>query len=178
MYIYTKIMRMKHLVIVLFFVLSITSCKQSKNNVVFDENANQMILYGYVTPEAFQAEPFARWYLAEYSNYTPQEDVVSAIANLKEGVSVLVVLGTWCGDSKREVPRFMKIIDGAGFADEHITIIGVNRFKVCPEANIHKGDIQLVPTFIISKNGKELGRIEEAPLVSLEEDFLGIIDDE
>ncbi len=171
-------MWMKHLVIVLFFVLITTSCKQSKNNVVFDENANQMILYGYVTPEAFQTEPFAKWYLDEYENYTTQGDVVSAIAKLKEGVSVMVVLGTWCGDSKREVPRFLKIMDGAGFSYEHITIIGVNRFKVCPEANVQKGDIHLVPTFIIYKNGKELGRIEEIPLLSLEEDILRIIGDD
>jgi len=169
---------MKHLVIVLFFVLGLASCKQSKNNVVFDENADQMILYGFATPEAFQADPFVKWYTAEYSNYTPQEDVVSAIASLKESVNVLVVLGTWCGDSKREVPRFMKIMDDAGFSEKQITIIGVNRFKICPEANIHQGDVQLVPTFIISKNGKELGRIEETPLVTLEEDFLRIIGDE
>ena len=34
--------------------------------------------------------------------------------NLKD-VSVLCFMGTWCGDSRRETPRFYKIMEAANF---------------------------------------------------------------
>ena len=45
------------------------------------------------------------------------------IRQANSGVRVLVFLGTWCGDSKREVPRFLRIVDAAGISMDRITLV-------------------------------------------------------
>lgn len=169
----TIMKRIKFLFALLGFTLF--ACQSGDRNIVFDEKANQEILYGYATLEVFSSEPFAVWYGNEYANYEPDGLLVDSLANLIEDVKVTVILGTWCMDSKRELPRFIKILNNINFPMEHLTIIGVNRDKICPKANVHKGEVELVPTFIIFKKGMEVGRIVESPALSLERDLLEIL---
>ena len=84
-------------------------------------------------------------------------------------------MGTWCGDSKREIPRFYKVLKAAKFNVSNLEMIAVNRGKKTPD-NLQKGlNIFRVPTFIFYKNGKEIGRYVEYPRVSLEKDILAIV---
>ncbi len=42
-------------------------------------------------------------------------------------------MGTWCGDSKRETPRFYKILDETGFNQnnfELITVIEIKKLQI------------------------------------------------
>ncbi len=80
-------------------------------------------------------------------------------------------------DSRREVPRFFKIIDEIQFPQERIKIFGVDRKKESSEGDIAALNIELVPTFIFYVNEKEIGRIIETPEVSLEGDMLKILDE-
>ncbi|MBL4663160.1 MAG: hypothetical protein JKY22_06315, partial [Flavobacteriaceae bacterium] len=76
-------------------------------------------------------------------------------------------------------PRFYKILDEANFPLERLTMVAVSRdrqaMKQSPGGE-HEGlNIHRVPTFIIYKNGKEVNRIVESPVTSLEEDLVNII---
>ncbi|MCB4234942.1 hypothetical protein LDL59_07065 [Kaistella anthropi] len=42
---------------------------------------------------------------------------------------ITVVMGTWCEDSYREVPRLMKILESMNFPEQKLKIIAVNRKK-------------------------------------------------
>ena len=86
-----------------------------------------------------------------------------------------MVLGTWCSDSRREVPRFMKIIESLDYKIDRIRFIGVNSYKEAPVHNFDSLNIERVPTFIFYNNKIELGRIIEYPESSLERDMLGIL---
>jgi tetratricopeptide (TPR) repeat protein len=90
-----------------------------------------------------------------------------------------IFLGTWCGDSKREVPRFMKLLNEIGFSANNIEIITVgdsdSLYKQSPQHEEKGLGIFRVPTFIIYKNGIEINRINEYPVNSLEKDLLTII---
>ena len=85
-------------------------------------------------------------------------------------------MGTWCGDSQRDVPNFYKILDEANFNYKNLELVTVNRQK---KANgLEEGfDITHVPTFIFYKDGKEIGRFVEHALddSTVEEDFLKIL---
>lgn len=84
-------------------------------------------------------------------------------------------MGTWCGDSKRETPRFYKVLEAAEFDLKNLEMITVNRGKKTPD-NLERGfNIFRVPTFIFYKNGKEIGRYVEYPRKSLEKDMLDIL---
>ena len=84
-------------------------------------------------------------------------------------------MGIWCPDSRREVPRFMKVIDAWKFPAAKLTFIGVDDAKQSPVGEYVKLDIQRVPTFILYKNNIEAGRIIENPSTSLEQDMVNIL---
>ncbi|MEK7671115.1 MAG: thioredoxin family protein, partial [Bacteroidota bacterium] len=89
----------------------------------------------------------------------------------------VVVLGTWCSDSKREVPRFLKIVDLSLIPPAQIQFYGVDRTKKSSDGVTDRYKIERVATFIFLKRGEEVGRIVESPKNSLEEDMLAILAD-
>lgn len=157
----------------LFCCLLVSS--QDLNKVVFDDAANQDILYGKCTPDAFRVSPFDEWYAPEYDSYSPNKEVVGELATLIDGIQIKIVLGTWCSDSQREVPRFIKLMEATNISVDNIEIICVNRGKTAIESGVDKGYIDFVPTFIVTRNGQEIGRIVEEPIETLELDLLSFL---
>ncbi len=85
----------------------------------------------------------------------------------------LVFFGSWCSDSWREIPAFLKVADGAGI--DSIRFYGLDRSKKSPEGFEKPFHITLVPTIILLREGKEVGRIEERPTGSIEDDMLFLL---
>ena len=135
-----------------------------------------MILIGECNRDAFTMEPFQEWYDFEYEEYTPEQTAVEKLEKyINDGLRIKVVMGSWCSDSQREVPRFYRIMDEAGITDKKVELISVNRDKVVPGMDISTLKIERVPTFIIYDGIKELGRIIETPAETLEKDLLMIL---
>jgi len=85
-------------------------------------------------------------------------------------------MGTWCPDSRKEVPRFYKILDSLKFPESQLKLITVNRMKKGIAQETDGLNIQRVPTFIFYKDGKEVGRIIEHPSFDrLEDDVQKIV---
>jgi len=121
-------------------------------------------------------QEFPEWDLG-LKYYRPDPAVLDSLRKISKRVSMEIFLGTWCGDSRREVPHFFKIVDELGtdlFAD--IQLWAVNRGKKIPDSDLaDKRNIEYVATFIIYDGDNELGRIIEMPEKSLEKDILRII---
>ena len=81
------------------------------------------------------------------------------------------MFGTWCHDSKREVPRMLRILDSIGMPFEKISLIAVDIRKSEPGGRGKLFNIKRTPTFIFFKEGEEVGRIIERPDVNLESDL-------
>ena len=92
-----------------------------------------------------------------------------------EDITVKVLFGTWCHDSKREVPKMLKILEAYGLEDKSISLVAVNPEKNEPINTINEFNLEFTPTFIFFRNGEEIGRIVEKPNQSLVEDFKLII---
>ena len=84
-------------------------------------------------------------------------------------------MGTWCSDTRREVPKYLKVLDLWIFPSGGITYIGVDEAKQSPVGEYTNLDIVRVPTFIVYKNNIESGRIIENPVTSLEQDMVNIL---
>lgn len=104
----------------------------------------------------------------------PQQ--VQALQEVAQSLEIDCYLGTWCSDSREGVPPFMKALTSAGNGRLRVQLIGVDRQKDDPEHVALQEGIERVPTFVVKKNGKEIGRMIEYPLKSsFVEDFLDII---
>ena len=160
----------------LFLLLTSTVFSQDINKVEYSERVGSMILIGECNRDAFTMEPFQEWYDFEYEEYTPEQSVIEKLKKcINDVLRIKIVLGSWCSDSQREVPRFYRIMDEAGIPDEKVELISVNRDKVVPGIDISALKIERVPTFIVYDGIKELGRIIETPAETLEEDLLMIL---
>jgi hypothetical protein len=111
-----------------------------------------------------------------YEQYQPSSDEIAAVKSLS-GKSLIVLFGTWCHDSEREVPRLLKLLDLSGVDLKSLSLHGVNYNKQEP-TNLHiQYDLRYSPTIILLQGEKELGRIVEKPMASLAEDLAGFVTD-
>lgn len=156
-------------------LLGIIVSAQEKNRLINDERSGKPMLIGYCDRTAFADTNFAWWYDSEYQNYEMDKAVIDSIKSKLNDLTVTLVMATWCSDSRREVPRFFRILDELNFKSDDIKIICVDRKKESPEGNIQSMDIRFVPTFIFKKGGTEIGRIIEIPASTLERDLKEIL---
>ena len=141
-----------------------------------DPKTGKPMLLGKITIEELQQEPFNEWYQMELNGYEVDTELTSAISDPGQ-YSYEVFLGTWCGDSRREVPRMEKIFSEMGIDMSSVLIVTLDRDKVSPGGEQEGKDIRYVPTLIVSKDNQEIGRIVESPsseTATLESDLFEI----
>jgi thiol-disulfide isomerase/thioredoxin len=120
-------------------------------------------------------ESFPGWQQLRAQDYTPKAAAIDVIREHVEGVEVWLFTATWCGDSRRDLPRFFKIMDQVGWPESKVTIIGLDHNKKDPEGLAAQWKILSAPTFVFIKGGRELGRIVERPWGTLEGDIARIL---
>jgi len=156
-------------------VLCANMYAQKFNTITIDEKTDKPMLMGYTTLEAFSDTSFSWWWNSEYNMYDVDSMNVEELKMKLEDVDIKIVMGTWCSDSRTEVPHFYKILDEINYPYEKVTLINVNRARQGLENEVEGLDINFVPTFIFYKAGEEIGRIIEMPYDTLEKDMLEII---
>lgn len=102
----------------------------------------------------------------------PAEVVIDRIKGIDVPLDIQCFVGTWCSDSRYEVPPFMKSLSLAGNSNIQIELFGVDRQKDDPDHFGLVNSIELVPTFIVRSNGAELFRMVEFPNTTFAEDLL------
>jgi hypothetical protein len=148
---------------------------QQMNCMTQDAANGKPMLIGYCTREAFSDSTFSWWFNSEYNMYEVDSTALKdASEKLKED-NITIVMGTWCSDSRREVPRFYKILDYLGYPSDKVKLLMVDRNKKGNGNETDGLNIERVPTIIFYKNDKELGRIVEYPEESLDKDMMKII---
>jgi thiol-disulfide isomerase/thioredoxin len=130
-------------------------------------------LVGAATREQVEAVP--EWVQAEV-DAKPDAGAAQALAAVEPGAEVTVYLGTWCSDSRREVPRFWKAVDAAGgsvpFA---VRYVAVDHAKKEPAGLLKQDDVRFLPTIIVRRGGREVGRIVETSPHGVEQDLLALL---
>jgi thiol-disulfide isomerase/thioredoxin len=138
-------------------------------------NEKKEMLVGKITKSDLLQEPFAIWFKTGEESYKPKATAIDLLKKIKQDYTISIFMGTWCGDSKEQVPHFYKIMTAIDFDLSKTTLIAVNREKTTPEKYEGGLNITNVPTFIFYKNGKEIKRIVETPVETVEEDMLKIL---
>jgi hypothetical protein len=102
--------------------------------------------------------------------YEPDARLIERLRAIEQPVHLQVVMATWCGDSRQHVPRLLKSIATAANPNITVDLIGVGPDFVTPMETIAGQDITNIPTVIVQRDGKELGRFVETPANGTVED--------
>lgn len=159
--------------------LPITTNSEVMNQEIKNESG-QIILAGKASPAVMQQPNYKTWYDQSYNSYQLDALTIQEISPLLKNKHIEIFLGSWCGDSKREVPRMLKILNNAGVDTTKLSLIFVDnstaKYKQSPQHEEIGKNIHRVPTFIFFDGKKEIGRIVESPIMSLEKDMLAILE--
>ncbi len=161
----------------LLFCLSYSN-SQTYNHLEVDEKGNEKLL-GKINRKGLTTNSFSTWFNKNHDDYVVNESLTKSFKDSVNNYEIKVFLGTWCGDSKREVPRFYKVMDAINFPENQLEVIAVDRtseaYKQSPNGEEKGLNIHRVPTFIFYKNGKEVNRIVEYPKETFERDIYNMV---
>ncbi|HUR81648.1 MAG TPA: thioredoxin family protein [Thermoanaerobaculia bacterium] len=108
--------------------------------------------------------------------YEPDGKIVDRLRAIDQPVTLQVVMATWCGDSRQHVPRLLKSIARANNPNITVELTGVGPDFTTPMAVVSGENITNVPTVIVRREGRELGRYVETPAAAtIEDDVADIV---
>ena len=158
----------------LFIIILLSGCFTQKSYKEINFN-KETILIGRISETILIEHKKTKWFNENYSKYKPDSvTMVKLIPNLT-GVNFIIFGGTWCSDTRRDLPAFLSILHQLKVGSNRYDIWMLDLKKESNYINPKLYDIQYVPTILIFKDGKEIGRIIEKPQETLEMDLLKII---
>jgi hypothetical protein len=135
------------------------------------------VLLGPLTRERIE-ETVPDW-VKESNAAHPDSAATRELAAVEPGAEVIVYLGTWCSDSRREVSRLWRALDEAGAGGQDLPFsvryVGIDEDKKRPEADVQVAGLRFLPTIIVRRGGREQGRIVESAPHGVETDLLTLL---
>ena len=150
----------------LILVIAITSAslvnaQESYTSSKDEKHPDITILNGVISKYILQRDSSFKWYKSNQNAYKPETAVLNAMEAAKNKFQFVVFGGTWCEDTQFILPKFFKLQEQAGVADKEISFFAVNREKQTLGNMASAFKITNVPTIIVMKDGKEVGRVVE-----------------
>lgn len=131
------------------------------------------VIVGKQEISAIKSPPYTKWFMESY-RYAFDQSKMGALKTALEGKTITIFMGTWCEDSRKQVPALLSILDAITYDPSKITLITMTEDKDTPEGLEEGKNIEYVPTIIVYNNNVEMGRVVEYPIESLEADLLKI----
>lgn len=170
---------MKYKSLIMCLTCAFSFCNAQELNTSLLNSKNQPYLVGEINKEGLTSNDFNAWFSKNHDAYSLNVKSINQLKPLLKNCTIKAFMGTWCGDSKKEVPRFYKVLEACNFPIDQLQMIAVSRekglYKQSPNHEEKGLNIHRVPTFIIYKNAIEVNRIVEHPKVTIEDDLLNIV---
>lgn len=164
--------------ILCLFIGTQISAQTTYNKIIEKEDGEQHLL-GLSNRAGLAQAPFKEWFDKNYTAHETDKAMLAKSKKKTKGLEIKVFMGTWCGDSKRGVPAFYKVMDELGIDESSITLVNLDDssgdYKQSPTGEEKGLNIHRVPTYIFYKKGEEIGRIVESPTTSYETDIAQIL---
>lgn len=151
---------MRVLPFVIALLLTTSSFSQNQYEVL-TERPNEKTFKGIISREVLLSDTLFKWYAENLKGYTPNATALAGLKKNADSIQIVAFMGTWCEDSHNIIPKFYALADAAGFPNNRITLIGVDRQKKTLSHLSEALNITNVPTIIVYKHGKEAGRVVE-----------------
>lgn len=101
--------------------------------------------------------------------FVPAPEVVARM-RVSAPAIIEVVFGTWCSDSYEHLPPLLAAWRAAANPGLELVLVGVDRGKRDPEGIAERLRVERVPTIVVTRDGRELGRIVETPATTMDRD--------
>ena len=150
----------KILMICTLLICGSIAIAQSHHEVIKEGN-DVFILKGLVNFDDIKGNGNAEWFAANQQGYTPNALAVEALKKHGSSTHIIAFVGTWCDDTKFILPKFYSLMQASNFPQQKVSMIGVDRDKKTHSYLTEALNVENVPTFIVMKDGKELGRVVE-----------------
>lgn len=151
-------------------ILTSSESKDAQGNIV---------LLGKSTKERLTRDPFNSWFTSNYNDYRIDTAIADQLKPMIGNKKLVIFMGTWCGDSRREVPRIYKLLDYCGVPASQVQLITVSSddslYKQSPGHEEKGLSIHRVPDLLVYDGKTEMGRVVESPVISWEKDLLTIL---
>ena len=134
------------------------------------------VWYGPLDPARLDHE--IEGWAAERQGYKPDARLVALLATATLRYGLEAAAGTWCGDSREQLPRLQAVLGALGPSSpfEELRMVGIDRSKSIDVKVWPFGTVELVPTIVVTMSGAEVGRITETPATgSIERDLATIL---
>lgn len=113
-----------------------------------------------------------------FDAFDASKEQLDLVAKWPDNLNVEVYFGTWCHDSQREVPKFLKLValqqaqNGKSLSYQLVTL---DYNKQEPEMRARNAKVKYTPTFVVKLGDKEIGRIVENTQQSYAHDITQMI---
>lgn len=166
---------MKYLLILLATFMSYLSFGQIDYDKAMDKESGMMLMKGTINFHELMAEPSFEWFRKGTEEYKPNAVAIEALSGHLQEYNLVVVLGTWCEDSHKLVPKLYKILQLTQYPMDKVKLIAVDRAKEGKNGEHRKYAAMLIPNFIVYREEQEIGRIVESVSSSLEQELLKLV---
>ncbi|MCX6190127.1 MAG: thioredoxin family protein [Bacteroidetes bacterium] len=163
----------KTIIVIAMFSLVSMSCSKSYKWITTDRN--EKILVGGIKRKQLNDDKFP-WFKKNYDSYnTAANTDILYLKAYNARVTFVVFAGTWCDDTQNLLPKFYRVLDEAQFPESAVVLYGVDRNKKSLKGEADKNVLSKVPTIIVYKDGKEIGKVVESVKSSIEVDLKEMI---
>ena len=150
---------MKHILLIAIIIgLGILTRAESEYTVTSD--GTHKILKGLISRDMLEKDAAFSWFQQNRCTYTPDAALTTLVRTQTAQVRFLVFTATWNEDAQYILPRFYALMDAASVRPDQVTLVGVDQEKKTLYHLTETMHITSIPTFIILRNGKEIGRIQ------------------
>lgn len=119
----------------------------------------------------------AGWATYEAPTYEPDPDEIKKLVPLVDrNLSFALFGGSWCPDSKSEMPKVVKLLEKLQIPLATVPVYGVDYDKKEFTGAAEKYGIERVATLVVLRAGKVVGRIVEYPRESWTKDLLKLLE--
>ncbi len=135
------------------------------------------ILVGQQQPAQLNHNTDHRWFQKGVADYASDQKTIDQLKNKwKPNLQIIAFGGSWCPDTHREMPGFFKVLQDANIPEEAVELYFLDRSFDSGTDLEEKYQVTSVPTFVVLRSGKEIGRIKHKAKKPAEEMLLNIIE--
>jgi hypothetical protein len=163
-------MRLKSLLLVGSMLLSTLTFAQTTASKASN---GKKTLKGKIEMKTLMNDSAFAWFYTGVNGYQPNDNMLNYIKDNRGKFNIVAVVGTWEEQSRVLLPALYKIMILGGSPDEQVLTYGADEKLQSDAPQDYK--IKKLPTFILFREGKEIGRVSGEVGESLESDMAKIL---